>query len=296
MQRIDLAVAAVLIDDGAVLRAGRAEVVGIGAKSDRCRQPVELLAQCDIAGQQIIWRRRDGIGWRIQRADAFVQVRDLEIGENGEIMGDIEPGIALEARIGLVEARILFIDGRLRIQLQIDSMPFPQRMGAQARLEHCSQVRAFLRVRRKHVAVEEAAANQRRIEHPGAGADTDRLIAGLLPGLHRHVLRRNFLAALRIGQVGLRGRLEDPLCVPRRSHFLFGPGNGLCIGGRAQSKQDRDHRCRPDDQSAMIVSLRRARVFSTCSNRHQPRSCEPRTHHSFSCGRFPKRLTKRSIR
>ena len=111
VERIDLTVAAVLVDDGAVLRQGRTEVVGIGTKSDRRRQPVELLAQRDVAGHQIVRRRRDGIGRRTQRADALVQMRDLEVREDGEVVGDVEPGIALEAGIGLVEAGILIIDG-----------------------------------------------------------------------------------------------------------------------------------------------------------------------------------------
>src|SRR5215207_6149521 len=66
---VDLSVAGVLVDDGAVLRARRSVVVGIGAEADRCRQPVEFLAERDVTGHQIVWRRRYGIAGRAERTD-----------------------------------------------------------------------------------------------------------------------------------------------------------------------------------------------------------------------------------
>ena len=55
----------------------------------------------------------------------------LKIGQNCKIMGDVEPGFALEAGIGLIEAGILVIDCRLCIELEIDAVLFPKRSCAQ---------------------------------------------------------------------------------------------------------------------------------------------------------------------
>src|SRR3977135_1733184 len=126
MNGIDLTVAAVLVDDGTVLRPRRLVIVGIGTKSDRCDQAVKLLPKTDIAEQKIIRGRLHGACGRTESADAFIQMGDLKIGQNGKIVGDVEPGVALEAGIGLIEARILAIDRLLRIQLEIDAVPFPK--------------------------------------------------------------------------------------------------------------------------------------------------------------------------
>ena len=104
MNGIDLTVAAVLVDDGAVLRACRSVFVGIDANADRCRQSIELLAKTDVTRQQIVRRRLHSIDRRTERADALIQMGDLKIGKNGKIVGYVEPGVALEARIGLIEA------------------------------------------------------------------------------------------------------------------------------------------------------------------------------------------------
>ena len=78
-------------------------------------------------------------------------------------------------------------------------------MGAQRRFEHRGEVRALAGVRRKHVAVVEAAGNQRRTEHPRSRANADRLVSRLLSVLHRRVLGRHLFAAIRVGQVRQRG-------------------------------------------------------------------------------------------
>ena len=122
---VDLPVAGVLVDDGAVLRARRSVVVGIGAEADRCCQPVELLAQRDVAGHQIVWRRRYGVGGGSERADAFVQMRDLKATQQHRVFRDVHPAVALQARIGLVQARKLAIGRRLCVQLQVQTVPPP---------------------------------------------------------------------------------------------------------------------------------------------------------------------------
>ncbi len=53
---------------------------------------------------------------------------DLEIGKDGEVVGDIKPGRAFKTGIGLIEAWILIIYGGLCIQFEINPVPFPQRM------------------------------------------------------------------------------------------------------------------------------------------------------------------------
>jgi len=53
---------------------------------------------------------------------------NLEIGENGEVVRDVEPAIAFQAGIGLIKAGVLIICSGLRIQLQIDAVPLPQGM------------------------------------------------------------------------------------------------------------------------------------------------------------------------
>src|SRR3981081_2360793 len=188
MNGIDLPVAAVLVDDGSVLRPRRLVIVGIGTKSDRCRQPVELLAKADIARQKIVRRRPHGVGGRTERADPFSQMRDLKIGQNGKIMGDVEPGVALEAGIGLIEARILPIDRLLRSEPEIDAVPVPKRMRAQWGLEYRGDVRTLVSVRRKDVAVIEAPGNQRWAEQPRSGANADRFVSRLLSIFHRRIL------------------------------------------------------------------------------------------------------------
>ena len=110
MKGINLPVAAAFIDHGAVLRPRRSILVGIGTNADRRCQPIEFLAKADIAREKIIRRRLHGVGRLTERADALIQMSDLKIGQNGKIMGDVEPGVALEAGIGLIEAGILIID------------------------------------------------------------------------------------------------------------------------------------------------------------------------------------------
>jgi hypothetical protein len=79
----------------------------------------------EVAGHQIVWRRRYGVGGGSERADAFVQMRDLKAAQQHRVVRDVEPAIALQAGIGLVQARKLAISRRLRIQLQIDAVPPP---------------------------------------------------------------------------------------------------------------------------------------------------------------------------
>src|SRR6202790_4415071 len=204
VKRIDLTIQAILIDHGAVLRPRRSVIVGIGAKADRGGQPIEFLANADIAGQEIIRRRLHRAGRRTQGTDTDIQMGDLEIGENLHIVGDIDPAIALEAGIGLIEAGIAMISGLLGIQRHVDAMLVPERARAQRGLDHRGDVRALQGVRGKHVAVVEPAGNQRRTEHPGAGADSDRLITGLLSIFHRRVLGWHLFAAVRVRQVRQR--------------------------------------------------------------------------------------------
>ena len=73
-------------------------------------------------------------------------MRDLETAEYNHVMGDIEPAGALEACIGLVEAGILIVDRGLRIELQIDAVALPQRIGPQTRFDRRGNVRILLRV------------------------------------------------------------------------------------------------------------------------------------------------------
>src|SRR5438876_5593293 len=147
---------------------------------------------------------------------------DLKIGQNGKTLRDVVPGIALEADIVLIEAGVLIVDRRLRIELEIDAVPFPKRMRAQRWFDHRSDVRTLHGVRGKDIAVIEGAESQRGAVHPRSGTDADRLVSWLLSILHRHVLRRYFFAAIRIRQVRLRRWLEYPLCVPWWCDFLTG--------------------------------------------------------------------------
>src|SRR5437879_9948793 len=97
VERVDLPVAGILVDDAAVPRTRRPKIVGVGTEADRCRQPVEFLAQRDVAGDQIVWRRRYGVGGGSERADAFVQMCDLKAAEQHRVIRNVQPAIALQA-------------------------------------------------------------------------------------------------------------------------------------------------------------------------------------------------------
>ena len=55
---------------------------------------------------------------------------DLKIGQNLHIVGEIEPAIALEAGIGLIEAGIAMISGFLGIEGHVDAVLLPERSRA----------------------------------------------------------------------------------------------------------------------------------------------------------------------
>ena len=38
----------------------------------------------------------------LERADAFVEMSDLEVGQDGKVVRDVEPAVALQAGIGLI--------------------------------------------------------------------------------------------------------------------------------------------------------------------------------------------------
>src|SRR3569623_288866 len=82
MNGIYLAVAAVLIDNAAVLRARRLIIVRLHAHADGRRQTIEFLADSNITRLQIIRRRRDRIDRRTECTDALVQMSDLETAQH----------------------------------------------------------------------------------------------------------------------------------------------------------------------------------------------------------------------
>ena len=91
---------------------------------------------------------------------------DLKVGKEGKIMRNIEPAITLQSRIGLIQAGVLIICCRLRIQLEIEAVLLPESMGAQGGFKDGRNIRALCGVRGEHIAVVEPAGHQLGIEHP----------------------------------------------------------------------------------------------------------------------------------
>jgi hypothetical protein len=125
MADIDLAVAAILVDDGAVLRTRGAVVVRIDAQTAGHRQAVELPPVGHVAGGKIVGRRLDRTCGRAEAADIFVQTGHAQIGENRGVVPHIEPPARAKAGVELIEARIVEVSFGFHIGLHRQRMPLP---------------------------------------------------------------------------------------------------------------------------------------------------------------------------
>ncbi len=243
MAPVDLPITLILVDGAAVLRDGRAVVKGVNPHAERSGQAVELLAQRHVGRVERKGRRLHRVGRRAQGADAVVQIGALETREQLQVVLDVPPAAGANAGVGLVEAGIVGVEIGYGAGLDVQAMVAPQRIGVQLRRHHRDGIAALHDVRREHVAVVVLADHQRRIEHPGACANADRLITRLLSRPHRRVLRRGHARVT--GILELRQRygsehvLRDPWLVdlegwPQRN-LRTGAGRETddCRGGKA---------------------------------------------------------------
>src|SRR5215471_3832464 len=126
---------------------------------------------------------------------------DLEAREDLRVVPQVEPAGASEAGVGLVETGIVLVGPGLYSGLQVEAVLRPQGVGAHRRLGRRGDVGLRAARRREHVAVEQRAAGDQRIEHPRSGADSDGLVAWLHALPHRLVLRSEYGTKIRVRQI-----------------------------------------------------------------------------------------------
>ena len=91
---------------------------------------------------------------------------DLKIGQDRKVMGDVVPGVAFQARIGLIQPRIGGVGDLLGIERHVDAVPLPERVCAKRWLDRGGDIRALHGVGGEHVAVVESTRRYGRKEHP----------------------------------------------------------------------------------------------------------------------------------